>query len=122
MKQDYTIEEFTRSRFRNLWIQPREHVYAYVRKGDHLHPLKKTPLKCFDIANVQVSDTVQEKGIFTAWLAEVMAESKRLGYEAVHVENVLTDRFADYFRKRGWTETSHLTPSFFYIFGEHDNG
>jgi N-acetylglutamate synthase-like GNAT family acetyltransferase len=84
-----------------------------------LHPLTKIPLKCFDIANVRVSDDQQCKGIFTTWLSSVIAEAQRLGYEAVHVENVLTDRFADYFRRDArWIETSHMTPSFFLVFGD----
>lgn len=120
MKAEYTIEEFTKSRFRNLWIHPEEFLYAYVRKGDHLHPLRKTPLKCFDIANVRVSEEQRCQRIFTRWLDHVVSEARRLGYEAVYVENVLTDRFADYFRRAGWYETSHETPSFFLIFGEEN--
>jgi hypothetical protein len=87
----------------------------------HLHPITKELIKTFDIANVRVDGNKQGEGIFSKWLREVIMEAPLLGFEAIHVENVLTDRFADHFRHDvRWIEVLMLspctTPSFFYVF------
>jgi hypothetical protein len=115
----FDIDAFTRGRIRNVWVCPHPAISAYVRKGDHLHPISKEHLRTFDIANVQVDEHERNKGLFSQWLHRVIIDSKRLGYQAVHIENVLTDRFADYFRRDDrWIETSHQIPSFFLVFGD----
>ena len=115
----FTIDEFTHSRFRNLWIQPHPHLNVYVRKGNHLHPLTKTMLSTFDIANIHVDGDKQGEGIFSTWLSRTENDARRLGYQALHIENVLTDRFATHFKRdTRWIMTSHAVPSFFLVFEE----
>jgi hypothetical protein len=114
----HDLETFTRSPYRVSWIYPAPHLSVYVRKGNHLHPLTKELIKTFDIANVRVDGDKQCNGIFSKWLREVIMEAPQLNYEAIHIENVLTERFAEYFRKDSrWIEVLMLspctTPSFF---------
>lgn len=117
----HDIETFTRSRLNNAWINPAPHLNAYVRKGRHLQPVTADVLNTFDIANVRVDGDKQCNGIFSKWLREVMMEAPLLGYEAIHIENVLTDRFAAHFRRDPdrWIEKSHTepccSPSFFLL-------
>jgi N-acetylglutamate synthase-like GNAT family acetyltransferase len=117
--ETFSLRTFTAGRVRNLWVTPSAHLTAYVRKATHLHPITKQPIRTFDIANVSVDATVRGKGEFTAWVEQIIPEAKLLGYQAIHVENVLTDRFANWFRQDGrWIETSHAVPSFFFVLEE----
>lgn len=84
-----------------------------MRKGIHYHPIRREPINCLDIANVQVSNP--NNGVFTRWLDKSINLAQKWEFDAVYVENVLTDRFADYFRRLGWIETSHTPPCFFML-------
>lgn len=106
------LEQFLQSKYQNLWIyEPQMEIY--VRKGVHYHPILKEPINCLDIANVQVS--APNNGIFTRWLEKAISLANRWEFDAVYVESVLTERFANYFRVRDWIETSHEPPCFFMI-------
>lgn len=109
------VRDFIDSRLQNIWLSfPCMDVY--VRKATHLHPITKAPIRCFDIANIYVVETNRCNGTFTHWLNDVIQFVGKQGFEAVHIENVLTERFANYFRRDGrWIETSHAVPSFFLI-------
>ena len=110
------VKDFYDSRLQNMWLTL-PCMQVYVRKATHLHPLTKEPLWCFDIANIHVNEANRCSGTFTAWLNGVIVFAAERGFDAIHIENVLTDRFANYFRRDcRWIETSHAIPSFFHIF------
>lgn len=99
----HLLQAFLAGPQRNDWITF-PNLTVYLRKSRRLHPTSREVIKCFDIANV--STTVQGQGIFTAWLAMVQAELQGLDFDAIYVESVQTDQFADHFRKLGWVESS----------------
>lgn len=96
----------------NKWLaDDRMEVYVrYARRrlpfnGDHM------TFKCLDIGNATIFNT--GLGIFST---QFLPQAIKLNpWDAVYVENVLTDRFANYFRRLGWTEIPCLSPSFFLV-------
>lgn len=96
----------------NLWLSD-DRMEVYVR-----HSRRRVPhggdvvtLKCLDIGNANVYDT--GKGIFST---QFLPQAIKLNpWDAVYAENVLTDRFANFFRKQGWLEIPGLTPCFFLV-------
>ena len=75
---------------------------------------RKALIRCFDIANVSCGH--KGCGEFNNFLQTLKVLSNH-GFQAIYIEQVLTNRFADYFRKLGAVEVQDLTsiPSFFYI-------
>ena len=86
------LSEFIESSCTNDWLEL-DNMLVYVRKGQHICNGKL--LHTFDIANISVHPDHQHEGIFTSFLEDV----ETLGLP-VHVENVLTEQFANFFRKR----------------------
>lgn len=86
------LSEFMDSPRTNDWLQIGD-MLVYVRKGRHV--CNDQLLNTIDVANVSVHPDCQNQGIFTQFLNEV----ETLGLP-VHIENVLTERFANFFRKR----------------------
>lgn len=93
-----TFDEFIASPVTNAWIEE-DGLKVYVRKSIYKGLI--------DIANVNAAK--RGKGAFTRFLVRLEEQ----GY-ALHIENVIADRFADYFRKLGWTEIpcQYGVPSF----------
>jgi hypothetical protein len=89
----------------------------YVRKSSRIHPILEKKITCLDIASVNVFEP--GNGIFTKWLADTVDEASSRGVDAIYIENVLTERFANFFRKNGWIEKTNKTtsdlPSFFIV-------
>lgn len=108
-----SLRDFMEGSLRNSWITI-PHMNVYVRKGTHLHPISKAPIQCLDVANISVTPSQQGQGIFTEWLQGAIEMAEKCGMSAVHVECVLTDRFAEHFRqKKEWIETRYPPSSFF---------
>lgn len=111
------VTTFLDSRLSNQWIQVGS-LDVYVRKSHRFNPRfpkeTKALIRCFDIANV----TCGHKGCgeFGNFLHALRVLSEH-GFQAIYIEQVLTNRFANYFRKIGAVEVQDLTsiPSFFYI-------
>lgn len=87
------------------WIST-DDMEIYIRFSSiHYLPILSKPAKCIDLGNISVIPEKQNKGVFTRFLDEiepiVAAESS---IEFIFIENVLTERFANFLRKRGYTE------------------
>lgn len=109
--------KFIKSKYTNLWVRD-EGYDVYLRKGSHLHPLTKELIRCLDVANVKA--IVPGTGSFVGWISKMEILARNAGFDALHVENVLTERFSNFFRRdTRWIETSANPPSFFLIFREN---
>ena len=92
------LAKFISSPQSNAWLTV-GNMSVYVRKGHH--PFNDEIIATIDIANVSVPSKYQNQGTFTRFLEDV----ESLGLP-VYIENVLTPRFADFFRKRGYDTVS----------------
>lgn len=90
---------------RNAWICSGLGQEVYVRKSFRMLDAKKYD-RVLDIANINTRERKQGKGLFKRFLTEAFVSAWGQGYEVVYVENVLTPRFADYFRRTGWIEVA----------------
>jgi hypothetical protein len=100
------VKDFLESSYRNAWLN-RDGQAVYVRKsvrvlGDQRYE------RVFDIANIETPEKKQGRGRFKQFLSEVETALEGTTYQAIYIENVLTVRFADYFRRTGWKETFSL--------------
>lgn len=80
------LEQFLASRFTNQWI---------VEDGLNLYVRKSIYKGLIELANINAKKC--GKGAFTRFL-------DAHEHMPLLVENVITDRFADYFRRRLWVE------------------
>lgn len=105
---------FVNGPYNNLWLEY-PHLRVYVRKGIHLHPRTKEVINCFDVANIDVDKDFRNSGLFTEWMAKVrtVCTMYQSDFQALYVENVLTQRLKERFIRMDWVETSHSVPSFF---------
>lgn len=102
------LRDFIKSNQRSAWVHSKD-ISVYLRKSQRV--VNGKMLSALDIASIDVEKESQGKGIFTAFLVE--AES--LGVP-IFIENVLTRKFSEFFRKRGYTEIGSndgLAPCFF---------
>jgi hypothetical protein len=111
------ILDFFESDMRNAWI---EHggQSLYLRKALHWIGGPEH-LRMIDIANVETPEKKQGKGRFKQNLAVITGEALTRGYDGIYIENVLSDRFAEYFRREKWIELDMaLTdlPCFYRVF------
>lgn len=89
-------------------------VTAYIRVTKRY--VEGKVVNTIDLANLKVEPPrKQGEGVFTAFLVHMEAEAKRLD-RVVFVENVLEDRFQEFFRKRGYAETDTIPPCFWKSF------
>ena len=111
------VTTFLDSGLSNQWLLV-GNLEVYVRKSHRFNPHfpkeRKALIRCFDIANVSCGH--KGCGEFNNFLQTLKVLSNH-GFQAIYIEQVLTNRFADYFRKMGAVEVQDLTsiPSFFYI-------
>jgi hypothetical protein len=105
------VERFLKTQQRNAWIgEPG--IEIYVRKGYYFHPTTQRQVMCFVVANVSVDLDEQDKGTFTEWLRRAIDTVRPTGdFEAIQIENVLSRRFTDHFRRLGWIEAPVLDES-----------
>ena len=88
------LKRFLASNFRNQWMNG-SGLAVYVRKSTRL--IEGRMVSCLDIANM----VAQRPGRGTG--GRFIEDAQRLNpYEAIFVENVLTDRFVHYFERNGW--------------------
>lgn len=79
---------------------------VYVRVGVRKVPWSKTPVKCFDVANVNVEEQRQGLGIFSRWMTQLHELLLTRGFAAIRIENVLNPRLADKLRRHHWVEVT----------------
>lgn len=95
----------------NCWLDD-ERMEVYVRNSRRrlLYLGEFLTFECLDIANCTVYEP--GNGIFTQFLhaAKIMNP-----WTAVYIENVLTDRFANFFRKHAWIECPGEGAPCFYL-------
>ena len=111
------VKEFLDSGMTNKWIKV-GNLEIYVRKSSRTNPRHRAKygkfVSCFDIANISCG--CKGVGEFSAFLKS-LSVLKEFGFEALYVEQVLSNRFANYFRRLGWIETNQCgaIPSFYYF-------
>lgn len=96
----------------NRWFENSQ-IRIYIRRGFHV--VDRGVMEMIDLSNV--TSLEQGKGIFTTTL-EFMEQLSHQYEKPLWVENVLEDRFAEFFRKRGYTEVKqeNWPPSFWKAF------
>lgn len=105
-----TLKEFLeRSKTRdNQWVVA-PNLSVYLRKGQRY--FGDLVLTSFEIASIEVEESHRGQGCWKKFIAEIQAYN--LSQDIIFVENVLTDQFADWFRKNGWNEDKRTpVPSF----------
>lgn len=107
------LRAFLASPRRNEWLAY-DTMKVYVRKSNRMLPASREPVRCLDIANIQVEPEVQNTGIFSVWLKDALEQALLADISAVMIENVLTERFADFFRRQGWQEIPNESQSHFF--------
>ena len=101
-KEDFwkAVEEFIAQPQRNRWLEVGP-VQMYVRKSTRL--LDGHRVNVFDVASIQVETGLQGKGYFSAALDVVMELAKDNMFDAVMMESIVNERFAEHFAKKpGW--------------------
>ena len=78
----------------NKWFSDKE-MEIYVRRGHHLNQNKEL-VETLDLATIEVKEKLRGNGIFTRFLNEL----EKWFHGNIYVENVLTEQFADFFRRR----------------------
>jgi hypothetical protein len=90
------ILEFSKSSRRNEWITV-DGISIYVRNANRLLSIGGGYVPTLDLASISIEDKGQ--GIFTSILEALETSSGK----TLFVENVLEDRFQEFFKKRsGW--------------------
>lgn len=109
------IRDFVMSKHSNQWLQSGT-MEIYVRQSIRRDPTKTILIRTFDIANISCGH--KGCGIFTQ-LFDSLEDLSSYGFGAIYIEQVLTERFADFFRRKNCTEVKDLSsiPSFFYFLG-----
>jgi hypothetical protein len=97
------LRAFLQGPARNAWLST-DGMHIYLRKGPR-RLNRQIYENVLDIANVSVRSAAQEgKGKFTKFFNEVLLATQE-GFDAIYIENVLTERFANFFRRQGWQES-----------------
>lgn len=103
------VVRFLASKSRNEWLSTPE-MEVFVRRSKRCHPISQRAIKCFDIANVTVNN--REQGVFTSWLGELQKIVLDAKFDAIFVESIMTERFEQYFIKRGWYRVPGIDRNF----------
>lgn len=83
-----------------------ENVEVYLRAGPN--NLNGNRAKFVTVSNVEVKEKKRGTGVFSALLSEIEAEAIENGYQCIMIENVMEQRFADYFFKNGFVKRNEL--------------
>ena len=94
------LDSFLESGRRNTWINT-EDMNLYVRNAVHADNTNNM-MKTLDISSIDFKKT--GVGNFRELLGETVNAARKHGLDAIYVENTLTERFANFFRREGWTE------------------
>lgn len=92
--------EFTQSKERNRWFETNE-IKIYVRNGHHVVDTKI--VDTFDIATVEATELGQK--VFTHLLEYIESRIPK----TLYVENVLEERFQQFFERRGYIKIEPAT-------------
>ena len=93
------LVDFLNGQKRNLWLQDSE-IEIYVRKSKRYLGHPPEMIDVLDIATISVVEEEQNKGRFTRFL--LFVQEVYLGN--LFIENVQTQKFANFFRRLGWQE------------------
>ena len=100
---------FLSSGKRNEWLHGRD-IKIYVRRSQRL--IDGQLRSCFDLANIQAKKP--GNGSWTRLIENVQKNPTiRKEFDFIFIENVLTERFAGWFRRNDWHEQMNLMPSFY---------
>ena len=100
-----TIEKFFNGSEPNVWIQY-NNLDVYLRKSKRI--LDNKFISTIDLANVN-SEKPGSK-TFHTFIEYLENLSKKNGYEAIYVENILNDRLVGFFDKLGYKISSSQGP------------
>lgn len=116
MDKRLDIYDFLRGNSRNTWLDDGK-TKVYVRNSHRRFTRDGGFLETLDISSVEVNADNRGKGIFREWLEHAEIEAKQSGKAAIYVENVLTEQFANFFRRRGYAEIDYGCdgPPCFYV-------
>lgn len=89
------IDYFLSSRIDRMWIKSDE-MEIYIRKSKRF--INKEIVNCIDFASINVSQT--GVGTFTGFLKWFR---KKYPMKNIFIESILTERFARFFEKNGFT-------------------
>lgn len=94
---------------RGVWLRD-SIMSVYVRISPHRHTVDDQPIIFIEVANICVRQPkLRSKGHFTVFLAKLEAMGP------VYIENVLEDRFANFFCRRNYVEVKRLGTPCFYL-------
>ena len=110
------FEEFMSSPRRNCWVYGSD-MNVYVRKAAHYCPAVSRALRTFDVGSISVHRP--GTGVFTRWYPQLRAWADEQGFQAVFIESVQNERFADSLRKRGLYE--HPEIGFYDLLREYNS-
>jgi hypothetical protein len=111
------LREFIESKHRNAWL-PLDGIDVYVRRSKRLIDGKF--VSCLDLANMTAHKT--GRGAWTRFIEMVKScPEVQTEFQFIFVENVLTQQFADWFRRNKWREITcdFNTPSFYWSIHEN---
>lgn len=103
------LKQFINSKWKNKWIKEGK-VICYMRKSSRLYEGRL--IECIDIASVTIDELTRESGHFTKFLEQVEETAKKED-RAVFIENVMTERFCNLFRRKGYNLFSNDMTSCF---------
>jgi GNAT superfamily N-acetyltransferase len=105
---------FLASTRRNSWLHGSK-IDVYVRKGKH--SLENRIVDCLDIANINVEEEFQGRGIFKSWLQYTEDAAHKFNLKAVFVENILNHRLAAYLSRIGYKRQTGVDISMYKFVG-----
>lgn len=110
---DLNVKKFLDSRHSSMWIVVGS-LEVYVRKSVRQNPRGHGLIRCFDIANV--TSSIKGAGNFTNFFCS-LRNLDEYGFQAIYIEQVLRNRFGEFFRRNKCLEVKDLSniPSFFYF-------
>jgi GNAT superfamily N-acetyltransferase len=88
---------------------------VYVRRS--VRYLTNTPVKCLDVASIEVDEDHRGNGVFTAFLNRFEQEAKKLN-RVVYVESILEPRLYQFLLTKGYKDvpgTCETSPTVFKI-------
>jgi hypothetical protein len=96
----HDIDRFMSSKDRSVWVE-NSTIKIYVRKGMHILDRPGEVELCLDLATIEVRRP--SNGYFT-WLLPHLEQIAFSRGMPVYVESIVTDRFYEFFLKRGYSK------------------
>lgn len=105
-----TLEDFLAHPVRNTWIYEPP-IEVYVRKGVHFIADLGKPVRCLDVANIEVEEDQRRQGVFKTWLKKA---EQICPFECVYIENVQNPVLHDFLVQTGYTPIKFLIADCYY--------